>query len=347
MDTTDWNTKDAVTACNLIMSPPTVSVVIPAFNASDTIGEALDSVEAQEFRVLEIIVVDDASTDGTADVAEEWAARVPAFAQRLGSGRQGFRVRVVRLGCNSGPAVARNRGVAEARGEWIAFLDADDAWLPWRLGSQMDMTHKCSDAVAFCGGIVIFGPGAECVAAKGSDPIRRPAAMPVPRRIPLEMLSVYNPIATSTVLVRKDAVDTAGGFDERFRGPEDYDLWLRLAAKHPIVKLDVPLVRYRASASGLSMDDRSFLPQVLGVIEKAYGTGGVLCGHKGKRKAQAYQMLSCSWMAAERGAIVRALSLFLRSLLVWPGSFGLYLHRPWCRVRLIRRFFRAALRNKQ
>ncbi len=345
MDTIDWNTKGAVTARDRSTSAPTVSVVIPAFNAADTIGDALDSVATQGFRALEIIVVDDASTDGTADVAGRWAARNSSFSPGRECGRQGSRVQVVRLDCNSGPAAARNRGVAEARGEWIAFLDADDAWLPWRLGCQVDMTHRCPDAVAFCGGLVPFGQGAECQAPGGSDPTGRPATQPAARRIPLEMLSVYNPIATSTVLIKKDAVDGAGGFDERFRGPEDYDLWLRLAAKHAIVSLDVPLARYRGSASGLSMDDRSFLPQVLGVLEKAYGAGGVLSGRQGKRKAQAYQLLSCSWMAAQRGAIVRALSLFLRSLLVWPGSFGLYRHLPWGRIKLIRHFVRVAWRN--
>jgi hypothetical protein len=203
--------------------------------------------------------------------------------------------------------------------------------------------HKYPDAALFCGDIVAFGQSVYGAAGSGSDPAPLSAVAHGSRPIPLELLSVYNPIANSTVLVRKDALRAAGGFDPQFRGPEDYDLWLRLAAEHAIVSLDTPLARYRAGAGGLSMDDRRFLPQVLGVLDKAYGSGGVLCGRPGKRKAQAYQLLSCSWMAAERGAVGRALSLFFRSLPVWPGSFGPHAQLPWGRIKLLRRLCRVAL----
>lgn len=328
------STQEAIAADRCTDSAPTISVVIPAFNACHTLTDALNSVAAQDFPALEAVVVDDASSDGTADQARRWASETCRCA-----------IQVIRRSANGGPAAARNCGIAAARGEWIAFLDADDAWLPWKLRSQLDLTSQYPHAVAFCGGMDIVrcdgAPGTHAVV----EGVERPGAAPALRLISLELLSTYNPVVTSTVLVRKDALAAVGNFDEQFRGPEDYDLWLRLAARQPLVMVDAPLVRYRTRADGLSVNDRTFLPQVLRVIDKAYGAGGVLSGRAGKRKAQAYQMLSCSWSAAQRGASRRALSLFLRSLLVWPGSFGPHANRPWGRSKLLWSLLRAAWRD--
>ncbi len=324
------------------MPNPTVSVVIPAFNAEDTIGAALDSVAAQRCSVHETIVVDDASRDRTAAVVAEWSASMSTSPLRPGDLRAKT-VRIIRLASNAGPATARNRGVAAATGQWIAFLDADDAWLPWRLASQFDVARQYPDAALICGGTIPFAQAADGVTADHDVCMQSSATMNRSRPILLDTLSVHNPVATSTVLVRKDALDAVGGFDERFRGPEDYDLWLRLAARYTLVRLDLPLARYRGSTSGLSMDDRRFLPQVLGVIEKAYGPGGVLSDRKGKRRAQAYQLLSCSWMAIERGAWFRAFTLFARSLSAWPGSLGPSVQLSRVRVKLLRRLCMTAL----
>lgn len=103
---------------------PVVSVVIPAYNAAATIGAALASVQGQTERRLEILVVDDASTDSTVATVLDQAARDP-------------RIRLIRLATNGGPAVARNRGIAEARGPWIALLDADDRYAPDRLATLL------------------------------------------------------------------------------------------------------------------------------------------------------------------------------------------------------------------
>ena len=102
---------------------PLVSVVMPAWNAEATIVEALRSVAAQTYRDLEIIIVDDGSTDATAALAKEFCASDP-------------RARTVRRS-NGGPAAARNLGIAEARGEWIALIDADDVWHPTKIEKQL------------------------------------------------------------------------------------------------------------------------------------------------------------------------------------------------------------------
>jgi GT2 family glycosyltransferase len=328
------STKEAIAADRRAGSTPTVSVVIPAYNACQTLADALDSVAAQDFPALEAVVADDASSDGTADLARRWA-----------SAQRGCTIQVLQRGTNGGPAAARNCGIAAARGEWVAFLDADDVWLPWKLRSQLELVGQHPHAVAFCGGMELVRCDGASRTRAVAEAAGKPVAAPGSRLISLEVLSTYNPVVTSTVLVRKDALAAVGGFDEQFRGPEDYDLWLRLAARQPLVMINTPLVRYRTRADGLSLNDRTFLPQVLRVIDKAYGAGGVLDGRAGKRKAQAYQMLSCSWSAAQRGASRRALTLFLKSLFVWPGSFGPHAHRPWGRSKLLSSLLRAAWRD--
>ena len=112
-------------APHVMSATPRVSVIIPAYNAGRTIDAALQSVFAQTFRSFEIIVVDDGSTDDTADRVEAWGSRVMLHRQK-----------------NAGPAAARNRAIASARGEFLAFLDADDVWLPTKLARQVSYFER-------------------------------------------------------------------------------------------------------------------------------------------------------------------------------------------------------------
>jgi hypothetical protein len=160
------------------------------------------------------------------------------------------------------------------------------------------------------------------------------------RELRLAVFAAGNPVATSTVLVKRTALEAVGGFDERFRGPEDYDLWMRIATRFPIGVIRIPLAFYRERPGSLSMDDRTFLPEVLKVLDKAYGPGGALRNCGPRARAAGYQHLACAWMAAERGAMGRAWGLFLKSCLLWPGSYrGAAARRRWPRLRL---FFRLA-----
>jgi hypothetical protein len=156
----------------------------------------------------------------------------------------------------------------------------------------------------------------------------------------LESFIAQNPVCTSSVLVRRDALLKVGGFDESFKGPEDYDLWIRLAARFTLLCLDAPYVDYRKRASSLSMDDRKFLPQVLRVLDKAYGKGGVLHGRPGHRESKGYQCLCAAWMALERRSPGRAFLYFLKANALWPLPFrfrnDLKLIRVKCMYGIIR-----------
>ena len=285
-----------------------VSVVIPAYKSERTIAAALDSVAAQAVDGVEVIVVDDASPDGTRAVVEAWLRGHPAAA------------RLITLPQNRGPAAARNRGAAEARGEWLAFLDADDLWLPWRLATQLAMAARYPDVDLWCGDTLDM----DCTL-----PERPPPGGMKCRPIVLDDFLGGNPVATTTVLLRRRVFDEAGGFDEQFRGPEDYDLWMRVASAGQLASLDCPLSRYRSEAGSLSMDDRKFLPQVLRVIDKAFGPGGVFSGRPQFRTmAISAQYWSASWMAFQRGARLAAVGFWLRAYLL-NGLSGKRKSRKW------------------
>ena len=220
-----------------------ISVVIPAYNRARSIGRAISGVLAQSWDNIEVIVVDDASGDGTAAAVEALGAP---------------NVRVVRHARNRGAAAARNTGVAEARGDWIAFQDSDDDWLVEKLARQAaHMAGLGPDYLAtFCTKIDY-----------GCDQDRRygrrlASVMPDPRET-IESGDLHrrlmrgNIIGPQTVLIAKAAFLAAGGFDERLRNNEDWDFFIRLSERGKIGFLDDPLVVVLISEDGISRKGRS------------------------------------------------------------------------------------------
>lgn len=199
--------------------PELVSVVIPTFNRAATLPRAIDSVLAQDHRALELLVVDDASTDDTARVIAGYADP---------------RLRLIRQPVNQGVAAARNRGIAEARGRWLAFLDSDDEWLPGKLTRQL---AAMADPRI---GMVVTG--IETVEADG----RRSLFHAREAGDLFERLLVRNILhgAPSSALIRREALAMVGGFDTRLPAIEDYDLWLRLTRFWRVAAIAEPLARY-------------------------------------------------------------------------------------------------------
>jgi glycosyltransferase involved in cell wall biosynthesis len=213
-----------------------VSVVVPAFNAAATLPRALASIYAQSQQPAEIIVVDDASTDNTADVIAALIAedREPP-------------IRSLRLVHNSGPASARNAGWQIARQDFIAFLDADDAWHPRKLEIQHGWL-SCHADVALC--------GHRCVVAGGEGPLVEVVARATSvRRLGLAKFLISNRISTPTVMLRRDVSQRFAGGK---RHSEDYLLWMQIvASRGAAAYIDLPLTtlfKARYGASGLSAD---------------------------------------------------------------------------------------------
>ena len=201
-----------------------VSVVIPAHNAAPFIERTLDSVLAQGFDELEVIVVDDGSTDGTHDIV---SAMGPPVVSVRGPGR--------------GVSLARNDGVRLSRGEYVAFLDHDDLWEPGKIRRQVeDLDAEPRAGLAFTQARLMEGG-------------RLTRVFPlVPDKASLlanayENLVHENYIPMSSVMVRRaclPGLDGAGPFDPRLQLAEDWDLWLRIALRHKIVFIPEPLTRY-------------------------------------------------------------------------------------------------------
>ena len=195
---------------------PLVSVIIPTYNRWPMVDEAVESVLAQSFRSFELIVVDDGSTDETANALE----------------KHGARLRIISQG-RTGVAAARNHGVMMARGRYVAFLDSDDLWLPKKLGIQTAFMEQHAEIEISQTEEVWLRKGIrvnpKVKHRKPSGDIFRPS---------LDLCLV----SPSAVMMTKELFEKIGGFDESLPVCEDYDLWLRIAADHSVPLIPAALV---------------------------------------------------------------------------------------------------------
>lgn len=245
---------------------PRVSVVIPCFNAERYIAATLRSVLAQHGVQLEVIVVDDGSTDGSVAVVE----------------REFPQVRLIRRP-NSGVAAARNAGIAAARADWIAFCDADDIWLPGKLMAQFDAMAASPDArMSYTAWqvwpILDAEPAPALVARLAAEHAGPPWTGATGWLYPELLLDCV--VWTSTVLVHRSLLDEAGVFDADLRIGEDYDLWLRLSRLTRIERVARPLALYRQHPASITRG--APLENYRGrVVQKALDTWG-LAGPDGR-----------------------------------------------------------------
>jgi len=212
--------------------PSTVSVIIPAFNAAGSVGQAIESALRQTHPPLEILVVDDGSSDRTAAVVAEFPPPVKLLRKT-----------------NGGPASARNLGARSSHGAWLAFLDADDWWLPTKLERQLSLARSPEIAV-------IHG-------------LTNTSRLGTPAEITFDDLWDYNWIANSSVLMRRAVFEALGGLNEdrRLISVEDYNLWLRVAAAGwRIIISPEPLTHY-ARGIGISSHLKRFLDASLYNLE--------------------------------------------------------------------------------
>jgi glycosyltransferase involved in cell wall biosynthesis len=195
---------------------PLVSVIIPTFNRARAVGSAIDSVIVQNYPNFELIVVDDGSSDHTRALLSAYKDAILAIHQP-----------------NKGVSAARNRGVAAAAGDLIAFLDSDDYWLPGKLSEQVAFFQSHPDAV-ICQTEEIWIRNGRRV-----NPRQRHLKPSGDIFIPSLSLCLVSP---SAVMVKRALFDEIGGFDEDLPACEDYDLWLRVSARYPVHLIDKPLI---------------------------------------------------------------------------------------------------------
>src|SRR5690349_15746155 len=202
---------------------PRVTVVIPAYNAERYIGEALASVLAQTLRDVEVLLVDDGSTDGTLREAERFVGKLD--------------LTIVRQ-ANAGPSAARNNGIRRAGGRFCALLDADDVMLPELLATQVALLEADRDVGLVITDVMTFDE-------RGIINPKRWNFSEVRDGTVLDRLLLDNFVTTSAVMAPKERLLEAGLFSEDRRVAEDYELWLRMAARWKVSIIERPLVQYR------------------------------------------------------------------------------------------------------
>jgi glycosyltransferase involved in cell wall biosynthesis len=298
-----------------------VSVVIPTYNRARMVIRAIDSVLAQTFRDLELIVVDDGSTDDT-------VSRLRMLADA--------RIRVLSLPANSGGSRARNEGLRAARADLVAFLDSDDEWLPLKLEAQLARLRESEDprvAVVYC-------PWLSRDHLAGRE---APGGLPATEGDVLDALLGGWNVATSAALIRRGALERVGGFDESLAGAHDYDLWLRLAAAgHHFVAVREPLViKHAHGEPRISMDLRARSERTLDQLDRRWGA--LVRDRLGLREYLGWRARCRSYIFSTHFMRVRVAMAHGQRLVAWGHCRELWRGLPGSRQHFVRGMLLTAL----
>ena len=202
---------------------PLVSVVVPAFNRAGIIRETIANIFQQTYKNIELIIVDDGSTDNTESILKSYGDRLRWAVQK-----------------NAGPSAARNRGIAMARGEIVAFQDSDDAWHPSKIERQVSLLERGGKSVVCC----ICNCTVEMADRTITSFENAPVDPPIEEGIwlnPAQVLATRFILFNQAAAIRREVLERIGGFDESFRLLEDMDLALRLALEGPWAFIREPL----------------------------------------------------------------------------------------------------------
>jgi len=231
-----------------VTAPPTISIITPAYNASDFLPQTVASALAQTYRDFELLIVDDGSTDDTRDIAKSWE-------------RTDRRIRVLTRP-HGGPSAARNTAIAHAQGSYFALLDSDDLWHPSFLDAQIRILTSESAVDVVTGNAYNLG------GARDGQPVN-PAGTSCRELSLREILEHENSVFVMSVF-RRAVVERIAGFDERLPLNEDYDFWIRAAhAGFTFVRNPVPLGHYRRRPDSISANEIQMVTGIMRVFRKA------------------------------------------------------------------------------
>ena len=225
-----------------------ISVIIPTYNRKKTLARAIQSVINQSLSPYEILVIDDGSNDGTQEWVKENFQNIKYIHQN-----------------NHGVSSARNIGIENAYGDWVAFLDSDDEWLPNKLFEQVKSIQSNPKIKFFHTNEIWIRNGVRVNQMKKHKKYGG--------HIFEKCLDICR-VSPSSVLIQKEVFDNIGVFDESLRVCEDYDLWLRITSKYPVVFLDVPLIyKYGGHADQLSKVNDGIESYRIQSLEKIINSG--------------------------------------------------------------------------
>jgi len=298
------------------MRAPSVSVVIPAYNSARYIAQTIESVLKQSYRPCEIIVVDDGSTDDTRRMLEKYRDRIIYIHQE-----------------NAGEPAARNTGIRQAGGDFIAFLDADDLWLPDKLKFQMDYFEKHPEVALVYSDMKLFDETGIV-----HESVKEWLGMSPPSGYVFPELFTETLFGSGTVIFRKACVDQVGFFDESFLVGSDYEMWLRMARHFEFGYVDKPLLMYRHHATmatrGLGKALQNGIPwegKVINKILMLYPEAMKELGRSAIRRRLARPYFYLGVGLLDHGDHAEARRLFARSLQQWPWSLR-------CQLRYVATF---------
>jgi glycosyltransferase involved in cell wall biosynthesis len=263
------------------MATPTVSVVIPAYNHAAFLGQTIASALAQSWRDLEVIVVDDGSSDNTAEVAGQFGGSIRYFRQQ-----------------NRGMAGCRNTAVRKASGEFIGFLDDDDLWTPEYLTTVIPVLQS-NPGLAAChtGSQVIDGSG---------KLLPQTSSKTVPSDRMYDALIDGGFFPPCSVTVRRACLDTVGLFDEGLQGCADWDMWLRVSQRYGFAGIPAVLVYYRVHGGGLSSNIQHMFTDNLKAAAKHFGPneGDPRTWPESRRRAYAGAYFTAALGYFQRGEVM-------------------------------------------
>jgi glycosyltransferase involved in cell wall biosynthesis len=294
------------------MNSPLVSVIIPAYNAARTLETTVQSVYGQSLQDFEIVIVDDGSKDNTLEVAQRIAA-------------SDSRIKVVAQS-NSGAAAARNAGIKAAMGEYVAFLDADDLWLPQKLERQIALLNSEKDAAAVQTGAYYVNDDLEVLSV-------RPCV--IPEDVLLETLLFRSfPALMSTLLVKRSAFDKIGLLNTKLVILEDWELAIRLSRFCNLKSIEEPLALYRNYPGNRSRDLSIHIEPGHIILEKLF-QDPTLPAHIKQRKALIYSTFyrMLSGAAFNIGKYGDTLKFGIKSLLTHPSALIYIASLPLRKIR--------------
>ena len=289
-----------------------ISVVIPTYNRARLLEDSIDSALSQTRPPDEIVVVDDGSTDATPEVLARFAPRVRAVRQD-----------------NAGEAAARNRGVAEARGPWIAFLDSDDLWEP-------DALARLEAAAGSHPGAGLVAMRARALSADGTKLRRVHGKKSRGGRFTTGSLLTGDAGGVLMPLVRRDLLLDAGGFDTTLTSATDCDMWLRLSFRTTMIGIPDPLLLVRVHPENLSADKTQNARMWIVILEKLEREhGDWVRDHRwtfrralGKEHLRLGRESLASWDGSERG-LAEARSALAFSVRTFPFFARAWVYLAW------------------
>jgi glycosyltransferase involved in cell wall biosynthesis len=274
-----------------------VSAIIPTHDYGRFVARAVESVLAQTYSPIECIVVDDGSTDDTRQVLAGYGDRIRAIHQ-----------------VNRGPSAARNNGIAAARGRYVGFLDADDVWKPRKIERQVEMLEADAEMGA-------VGCGVDLVEEGG--PPRAVLARPVTKQLPdrLRRIAVRDSWvegSASGALIPRGVLDAVGSFDEELRAAEDWDLWLRIAARYRIGNVPEVLLTIFRHGTGSFRNAEKVEHFQWKVYQAAVARWPDLLDDRTRRRMRALIHADAGGEYRFAGRHDEALRRYLASLREWP-----------------------------